>query len=265
MKKIDLKIALLLATICFAGGLLLVPYQLDTLRLMNGPVDYAKIIGEIPLPISVLTLISAVQLSIISFILAFLGLKVARKTGFSFSILESILKKGKKVVFHGKSIWLSVLFGAITGFILAGADKFYFQNLIPKLANSEPEISLLGLFAGVLYGGVFEEILMRLLFMSLLVWGLQKVFNRNKEKNDGWIYWFSNFIAAIAFAAGHLPATKMFFGELTGILILRCFLINGIGGIFWGFLYWKKGLEYAIISHMFAHITMQLLFIPLFY
>ncbi|WP_191562229.1 hypothetical protein [Metabacillus idriensis] len=49
------------------------------------------------------------------------------------------------------------------------------------------------------------------------------------------------------------------------MILVRCFLLNGIGGLFFGYLYWKKGFEYAVLSHMFAHISLQLLFIPLFY
>ena len=121
------------------------------------------------------------------------------------------------------------------------------------------------MLAGIFYGGIFEEVLMRLLVMSLLVWVFHKIFTRKKENIPGWNYWLSIIIAASLFAAGHLPATTMFFGELTGILIFRCFLLNGIGGLFFGYLYWKKGLEYSIIAHMFTHVTMQLIFTPLFY
>jgi membrane protease YdiL (CAAX protease family) len=77
--------------------------------------------------------------------------------------------------------------------------------------------------------------------------------------------WAAIIIASLVFAAGHLPFTSMVFGDLTGMVLFRCFLLNGIGGLFFGYLYWKKGFEYAIVSHMFAHISMQLLFIPLFY
>lgn len=265
MKKLDVKMAMLLSVMCLIGGLFVVPYQLELLRLTLNPSDYAVTIGDMPFSLSVLTMISSIQIWILSFIIAFAGIKVARRTGFSFSVLQSICEKGKKVALNGKSFWLSVVFGAITGFIIVGADKFYFRQLIPELSKSEPETSLIGLTAGVFYGGVFEEILMRLLLMSLLVWGLSKLFNRKKDRIDGWIYWISIMIATLVFAAGHLPITATLFGELTRTILFRCFLLNGIGGLFFGYLYWKRGLEYSIISHMFAHITMQLLFYPLFY
>ena len=92
-----------------------------------------------------------------------------------------------------------------------------------------------------------------------------KLFKLDKEKTSSGFYWIAIIITSLIFAAGHLPFTEMIFGELTGILILRSFLLNGIGGLVFGYLYWKKGFEYAVISHAFAHISMQLIFIPMFF
>ena len=78
------------------------------------------------------------------------------------------------------------MFGAITGFVNIGADKYYFRQLIPELGDLTPETSLIGMLAGIFYGGIFEEVLMRLLVMSLLVWVFHKIFTRKKENiQDG--------------------------------------------------------------------------------
>jgi membrane protease YdiL (CAAX protease family) len=265
MKKVDLKIALLLSLFCFVAGFFVVPYQMQALETYLSSSELKEMIGEQSIPIRILSLISSLQLFLISFVLAFGGIKLARKTGLAFPLLESIFEKGKKVTLHRKPFYLSVLFGGITGFLLIGSDKFYFQNQIPQLGETEPQFSLLGLVTGVLYGGVFEEVLLRLFLMSLLVWLFYKVFNRKNKNVPKWCYWISILLAAGLFAAGHLPATTMLFGDLTGMILFRCFLLNGVGGILFGYLYWKKGLEYSMTAHMFAHLSMQLLFIPLMY
>jgi len=41
-------------------------------------------------------------------------------------------------------------------------------------------------------------------------------------------------------------------------LLLYIFIGNAIGGIIFGWLYWKKGLESAIIAHIFTHVIMVL-------
>ncbi|RHW34760.1 CPBP family intramembrane metalloprotease [Lysinibacillus yapensis] len=263
MKKSDWKVALLLSLICLVGGLLVVPYQLTSLQ-KTFPEQYELLVETMPLPYTALLLLTGFQLAVISFVLAFIGVKLARKAGFSLDVLYSLFNK-EKVRFDRKGVMLSILFGVIAGFVIIGGDRFYFQYQIAIMRETEPSFSLLGLVTGVFYGGVFEEILMRLVAMSLLVWIFKLIFQRQQSNLAPVFYWIAIVIASVLFAAGHLPATSAVFGDLTVDVVVRCFLLNGIGGLFFGYLYWKKGFEYAIIAHMFTHISMQLLFIPLFY
>lgn len=263
MKRSDIKIALFIAFICFISGFFLLPYQLDALKAAMPLREYEEMTGSTS--IFVLMLLTSLQLFILSFLIAFFGIKLARNTGFSFEILQSLFEKRRKISINGKSMLLSIVLGAVTGFIIIGADKFYFRSYIEGLNDMTPEFSWLGLFAGVLAGGVFEETLLRLFLVSLLVLIFQKVFARKSEQMPERYYWISITIAALVFAAAHLPFTSLVFGDLTSMILVRCFLLNGIGGLFFGYLYWKKGFEYAVLSHMFAHISLQLLFIPLFY
>lgn len=260
MNKIDLKISLLLGIICFVSGFFVLPYYLENLPTQ----ELSEFIDSMSFSLNILTIMTSVQLFIFASVLSFVGLKIARRTGFTFNILYSIFDKSK-VVLDKKAIWISIMAGVIIGFALVVPDKLYYQYQIPIIGESEPQFSLLGLIAGVLYGGVFEEILLRLFFMSLLVWIFMKIFKANKDTISNRYFWIAIFISSLIFAAGHLPATQMFFGELTTILIVRSFLLNGIGGVVFGYLYWKKGFEYAILAHMFAHISMQLIYIPIFY
>ena len=69
----------------------------------------------------------------------------------------------------------------------------------------------------------------------------------------------ANVLAALVFAAGHLPATLMIFGQLTPLLLVRCFLLNGGFGILFGWLYRKYGIQYAILGHMMAHMVSKLI------
>lgn len=260
MNKADLRMSLLLSLLCFVSGFFVLPYQLENLS----PQQIDELLESVPFTLNVLAIITSVQLFVMAFLLSFFGLKLARKTGFSVNILDAVLSKGK-IAIDKKSAFISVVSGIVIGLIIVGADRFYYQYQVPIIGESKPEFSFFGLMAGVLYGGIFEEILMRLFFMSLLVWIFMKVFKRNKENISSKFYWIAIFLSSALFAAGHLPATEMFFGELTATVVVRGFLLNGMGGLVFGYLYWKRGLEYAILAHMFAHISMQLIFIPIFY
>ncbi|MEK3805531.1 CPBP family glutamic-type intramembrane protease [Bacillus sp. FSL H8-0547] len=259
MKKLEMKLALFIGVICFGAGFLLLPYQLETLNSALPQSEFEKMTAD--MQVGIMSLAFSAQLFLMSFLLAWAGFHLARKTGFSFDILQSFFEKGQNKSFAGKPFVLAVIFGGITGFLIVASDRFYFENRILQLNEFSPEFSWLGLAAGVVGGGVFEETLLRLFFVSFLVWGFRKIFRTSGKT----VYWAAILIAALGFAALHLPFTFVVFGELTGLIVFRSFLLNGIGGIFFGYLYWKNGFEYAIISHMFAHISMQLLFIPLFY
>ena len=260
MNKLDLKISIFLGFISFISGFFVVPYQMEVIS----PQLAEEIIESVPFSMNVLTLISSFQLFVIAFILSFLGLKLARRTGFSVEILSAIFEK-RKVQINQKSVVISIIGGVFLGLIIIGTDRFYFQNQITMIAENPPEFSLLGLMAGVFYGGVFEEILIRLFLMSLIVWFSMKVLKQDKNTSSQKVYWLAIILTSLIFAAAHLPVTGMTFGELTGTLIFRSFLLNGIGGVIFGYLYWIKGFEYAVIAHAFAHISMQLLFIPIFF
>ena len=107
-------------------------------------------------------------------------------------------------------------------------------------------------------GGVTEEIIMRLFLMSLLVLIVSRVIlGKDKEIPDK-VYIIANVIAALLFAAGHLPTT-MSMTTLTSLIVLRCFLFNGAIGLAFGYLYRKYGICYAMIAHGFAHLVADVL------
>ena len=63
-------------------------------------------------------------------------------------------------------------------------------------------------------------------------------------------------ISAIIFGLGHLPFAFAIVPNANVALILYVISGNFIFGSTAGFLYWKKGLESAIMAHMMAHIVM---------
>lgn len=111
---------------------------------------------------------------------------------------------------------------------------------------------------GIFYGGITEEILLRWGLMSLLVIVLWKVFQRRKEQPTASVFWVSILISSLLFAIGHIGATAMA-APLTAVVLTRMMLLNGIGGIVFGWLYWKKGLEIAMVSHASTHIVMTII------
>ncbi|HQB51159.1 MAG TPA: CPBP family intramembrane metalloprotease, partial [bacterium] len=108
------------------------------------------------------------------------------------------------------------------------------------------------------YGGVSEEILLRLFLMTVFVWLGWKIKKASNNRPTNATVWLAIILSAIIFGLGHLPIT----GEITAItpvVILRAIVLNGVGGVIFGWLYWKKGLEAAMISHFSADICLHVI------
>ncbi|MBQ7290431.1 MAG: CPBP family intramembrane metalloprotease [Clostridia bacterium] len=116
------------------------------------------------------------------------------------------------------------------------------------------------LIASVIYGGVIEEVMLRLFWMTLVAFILWKMFDRKNERPSMWVLITANIIAALLFAAGHLPATAAMLG-LSPMIVFRCFLLNGGMGLMFGWLYRKYGLRYSMIAHGGCHIVSKLIWI----
>ena len=214
---------------------------------------------DIPLPL--LLLISMIQNSVMFALLIFFGLKLTKPTGLSLPILESLIDNNK-VKIKIKSIFkISAILGIGIGIVIILLD--YLFTKVGVDLGGQVSFPLWQGFLASFYGGIGEEILLRLFMMTFIVWIFSKM-KKSKDKiiKNNFIMWSSIIIASLLFGLGHLPATAML-TDLTPIVIFRALLLNGIAGVVFGWLYWKKGLESSMISHFSADIILHVLF-PLF-
>ena len=179
---------------------------------------------------------------------------------FGYLLSESI---GLMKPFHfQKKPVLATLGTALGTGLLLCSDFFYFRHRIPQVgALYQGKPSFAYWMASVFYGGVIEEVLLRLFVMSLIAWIGWKLFFRGAAAPPVGVLIAANLIAALLFAAAHLPSTMQMFGEITPLILLRCFLLNGAAGVAFGLLYRKYGIQYAMIAHAGAHIVWKLIWI----
>ena len=167
----------------------------------------------------------------------------------------------EKWTLERKPLISAAIVGIITGCALILFDLFWFGNEAAAIRQSyEVKPTLNYMIASLTYGGVIEEVMLRLFLMSLIAFVLQKLVARDKKETMPAILITANVIAALLFAAGHLPATVMSIG-LNPIIIFRCFLLNGGAGLFFGRLYRKYGIHYAMLGHGLVHVVSKLIWI----
>lgn len=160
-----------------------------------------------------------------------------------------------------KPLTVSIAVGFFGGMAMILPDILFFGQYSEAILDSyaaKPSIPYL--LAMVTYGGVIEEVMLRLFMMSLIAFLLHKLFGGKQEKPTASLLIAANLIAALLFAAGHLPATFSILGT-SPIIIARCFLLNGVLGALLGRLYRKYGLRYAMIAHAGCHIVSKLIWI----
>lgn len=144
-----------------------------------------------------------------------------------------------------------ILGGLISG-ILISLTSLLFLPLLPNEFKELSESFELTLAARLLYGGITEEIMMRFGLMTLLVWAIQKLSKRQNAAT----YILGILLSSLIFAIGHFPVAYQAVGEPSYTLLTYILLGNSLGGIVFGYLYWKKGLESAMIAHMLTHVVM---------
>ncbi|MGE4453507.1 MAG: CPBP family glutamic-type intramembrane protease [Sphaerochaeta sp.] len=193
---------------------------------------------------------SFIQVAIIyTLVLGYLGHQLAAKV--------SLLKR---LTFQREATRKAVLLGLASAIIML-SDYYLFAPHIPQVqASYTPEsFSLIALVFSMLYGGIIEEIMLRLFFLSLLVFILDLIFKKSKQGYSipRAYYHVANVVAALFFALGHLPATQMAFGSLTGLLILRSLILNGLLGYLFGWIFIRWGIQYAMVSHALTHLFFQ--------
>jgi len=94
--------------------------------------------------------------------------------------------------------------------------------------------------------------------MTLLVWIFYKIKRTKDNKPTNLGIWLAIVITAVLFGIGHLPITATL-TTITPLIVARSIVLNGIAGIIFGWLYWKKGLESAMVSHFSADILLHVI------
>lgn len=242
--KENFKFIIFLLVIGVVAGVLLGEYTLSIL-----PEDQLALLAQELGDIRLYSVVAIIQVLGYAIGLGIPGVYLANKIGL-----------WKEIKFERKPMISAILVAVFSGVIIQLGDRLIFAHLSPEIANitSSGVPTLTYMLMCYTYGGVVEEVMMRLFLMSLITFILYKVFGKKAEEVPSYMYVVANIIAAFLFAAGHLPATMITFG-LTPVIIARCFILNGVPGFLFGELYRKHGIHYAMIAHAGAHVVMHII------
>jgi hypothetical protein len=218
---------------------------------------------ELPPP-ALLKVVSLIQPAVLVTLAVFVGTWLAERVGLRSPAAEAaargegVIEKLKPQIVPGIVAGLLSGVGIVLAWVIA--KPFLTADFISR---AEEFNNFIPAAVRMLYGGVAEEILLRWGVMTFLVWASSRLFGRTASSEQDStssprpvIYIAAIVLSALAFGAGHLPIAYVLSGGLTLPIVIYVIIANSLFGIVAGFLYWKRGLEAAMIAHMCAHLVL---------
>ena len=246
------KVYLLLLGMTVIGAATMLPFSLHLIKQTPSalPPNISKEMFDVIIVIAVI-----VQDLILTAALAPLGLWLGTRVGLGAPILGRWV--GAEPA-PPRSLQKGLIWGTVAGVVSAVAIiglNFVFEPFIkpPRPISMPPPWQG---FLAAIGAGITEEIWTRLGLMSFFVW-LGARLTRRQSPGAG-IVWTGNILAALLFGAMHLPQAATFLG-LTPIVVALVLVMNGIGGVMFGWLYWRHSLVAAMWAHFIADVVLKAL------
>ena len=205
----------------------------------------------LPIPLPVLVVISVAQNLLLFGVIIGVGLLLARKMGLGAPLLESWLYHEDSPVRARDSFKSGLLVGLAVGIVLVIIILAVAPHMPDLPFVRAAQVPIWKRLLVCFYGGIDEEVLTRLFLLTLFAWLGLRFFQKQKARLSPATFWIANVLAAILFGLGHLPAASRVM-QITPEVVILALALNGIAAVSFGYLYWKRGLESAMIAHFCA-------------
>lgn len=203
-------------------------------------------------------------------ILAAIGLYLAGRIGLGLPFIEGWLKKESiRDQFWGV-LTISVIIGVVTALIITVLNGFVFgpplQAELESSGVTIPESIQPPAWQGFLASisaAINEEVIFRLFGVTLLAFFGGLLFHDSEGRPHPAVLWVSIIFIAVVFGLAHLPTVALIGIPWTPLVITQAIVLNGVGGVAFGWLYWTRGLESAMIAHFSADIVLHVILVSL--
>ena len=228
-------------------------------------IDLPGLVANLPLPpgtevppfTPAIKILSVVQPGVLVSLAVLAGVGLASKVGLSSPVAEAMAGGGQLRAALNPQI-IPGLLGGFAGGVAIVLTGFVGKSLMP--AEVIVRIEKLGQFlpfaTRLLYGGIVEELLLRWGLMTLLVWAAWRLLQKGEGRPHAAFFVGAILLSSLIFAAGHLPLAFLLVPEVTPAYVAFVIVANSAFGVIAGFLYWKKGLESAMLAHIVTHAVL---------
>ena len=261
MKKIVLdtkrpwswKVFLVLAGLIIPAAFAIVPftyYQLNAYRDAGAnAIGWQALVGD------------AVINGLITIVIGAIGLTIANRIGLGLPFVEGWARRKPLTRSFRSNLSFSWITGVSVALGILILESLVFAPpmlaLFKEIGYTVPEASVAPPLYGLLASfsaAITEEATFRLFGLSLLAWLGGLIFKESDGRPKLAVLWTANLLFALAFGAMHLPAARAMGWPINTLVVTRTLVLNGLGGLVLGWLFWKFGLETAMLAHFFGDV-----------
>lgn len=207
----------------------------------------------LPAPLWLISLASLAQSALLVALAVWAGVALASKVGLRAPIFEAAVTARPIAPPLGPQLLPGLVAGLLGGMLLFAISRYGPAAFVEAQERFSPP-----LLVRVLYGGITEELLLRWGLMTALVWLAWRFFQQRRGAPRAGYVWLAIIISALLFSAGHLPAASVLIGALEANIVMFVIGANAAFGLLFGYLFWRYGLESAMIAHALAHVVSYL-------
>ena len=253
----SLKLYFALLAASLLGTLAILPFSYTLLKQMDTPIPEGLIPVALAATVVIELLLSAAMIA--------LGLGLGPRLEMGWLSVEPESSTGESSL--GRRLWLWVGEPLVIGIALGLSIVVTLWSVEVKGAKDKA-LSMPNAWEGLLASigaGIREEIWLRLGLLTFIVWlgvKLIRAYNGQQSTPPAQVFWIANLVSALSFAAIHIPQAQMLMG-LTVQLLVFVFVGNGVPGLVFGWLYWRRGLIAAMVAHFGLDLVLKVL-LPLF-
>jgi len=232
--------------------------ELSTLWIDIPQEALAGAVESVPLSPLTIKLAGLVQSVVLLTVATWVGVKLSPNVQLSAPCLKAVADRAARPWRAIQPQLIPAIVGGLAGF---GLTLIWFVLLKPFLpseflaAGSQMTVPFI---VRLLKGGIAEEIVLRWGLMTFLVWVCWRFPQRRKGTPHMRYIVGSILTAAIVFGLLHLPVAAVLSPQVTPALVLYIVVGNALFGTVAGYLYWRVGLESAILAHMLFHVALTL-------
>jgi membrane protease YdiL (CAAX protease family) len=202
----------------------------------------------LPAPLWVLSLASLAQSALFVALAVWAGVALGPAVGLCAPAFEAAVTARPLAPALRPQLLPGLIAGVLGGMVLFGAGRYAPAAIVEIQGRFN-----LSLLARMLYGGITEELLLRWGLMTTLVWLAWRILQGRTGVPRTVYVWLAIVASALLFGAGHLPAAASLVGRLSVDIVVFVVGVNAAFGVLFGYLFWRHGLETAMIAHGTTH------------